>query len=113
MNAFFAQTIGPGPVWELRVRGDGRFNILCNKCGGNSEHMIPCSQPLVRLPRRHGLAQRRPGPFFVDGQMVHQSTMSGASANCHWDGGIYWAAAPARPTRTVFLSNLSVGVRGP
>jgi len=24
MNAFFSQTIGPGPVWELRVREDGR-----------------------------------------------------------------------------------------
>ena len=50
--------------------------------------------------------------FFVDGQMVHEATLSGATAACHWDGGIYWARDAAdRPTRTVYISNLSVGVR--
>jgi len=51
--------------------------------------------------------------FFVDGQMAYQSTMGGASANCHWDGGIYNTAGgtASNKTRTVYLSNLSVGER--
>jgi hypothetical protein len=111
MNAFFAQTIGPGPVWELRVRENGRFNILCNKCGGNTEHMQ--MQPNRWYDFRVDMDWRNGGPvrFYVDGQMVHQATMSGASANCHWDGGIYWSRGSAKSTRTVYISNLSVGVR--
>jgi hypothetical protein len=111
MNAFFAQTIGPGPVWELRVRENGRFNILCNKCGGNTEHMQ--IQPNRWYDFRVDMDWRNGGPvrFYVDGQMVHQSTMSGATANSHWDGGIYWSRGSAKSTRTVYISNLSVGVR--
>jgi hypothetical protein len=113
VNAFFAQIIGPGPVWELRFLADGRFNVLCNKCGRNSYHTVPRQANRwhdFRVDmdwRNGGLVQ-----FYVDGQMYHQATLSGATANCHWDGGIYWATdAPARPTRTVYISNLSVGVR--
>jgi hypothetical protein len=111
MNAFFAQTIGPGPVWELRVRQNGRFNILCNKCGGNTEHMP--IEPNRWYDFRVDMDWRNGGPvrFYVNDQMVHQSTMSGASANCHWDGGIYWSRGSAKSTRTVYISNLSVGVR--
>jgi hypothetical protein len=112
-NAFFAQTIGPGPVWELRFLADGRFNVLCNKCGRNSYHMVP-RQPNRWHDFRVDMDWRNGGTvqFYVDGQMVHQATLSGADASCHWDGGIYWATdAPSRPTRTVYLSNLSVGVR--
>jgi hypothetical protein len=50
---------------------------------------------------------------FVDGQMIHQGTMDGASANCHWDGGIYNTpgGTASNKTRTVYLSNLSIGER--
>jgi hypothetical protein len=111
MNAFFAQTIGPGPVWELRVRDNGRFNILCNKCGGNTEHMQ--LEPNRWYDFRVDMDWRNGGPvrFFVNNQMVHQSTMSGATAACHWDGGIYWSRGSAKGTRTVYISNLSVGER--
>ena len=112
-NAFFAQTIGPGPVWELRFLADGRFNVLCNKCGRNSYHTVP-RQANRWLDLRVDMDWRSGGvvQFYVDGQMVHQATLSGADANCHWDGGIYWATdAPSRPTRTVYISNLSIGVR--
>jgi hypothetical protein len=47
-------------------------------------------QPMRSLPwhdfrvdmdwRTGGLVQ-----FYVDGQMFHQATLSGATANCHWD----------------------------
>jgi hypothetical protein len=114
MDAFFAQNIGPGPVWEARVRANGRFQILCNQCGGNSPDMM------MLVPNRWydfrvdmdwtggGKIQ-----FFVDGQMAYQSTMGGASANCHWDGGIYNTpgGTASNKTRTVYLSNLSVGER--
>jgi hypothetical protein len=51
--------------------------------------------------------------FFIDGQMVHQSRMGGASAPCHWDGGIYNTAGGTamNTTRTVYISNLSIGER--
>jgi hypothetical protein len=114
MDAFFAQNIGPGPVWEARVRANGRFQILCNQCGGNSPDLM------MLVPNRWydfrvdmdwtggGKIQ-----FFVDGQMAYQSTMGGASADCHWDGGIYNTAGgtASNKTRTVYLSNLSVGER--
>jgi hypothetical protein len=114
MDAFFAQNIGPGPVWELRVRANGRFQILCNQCGGNTPDLMPI------VPNRWydfrvdmdwqggGMIQ-----FFIDGQMVHQSSMGGASANCHWDGGIYNTpgGTAMNTTRTVYISNLSIGER--
>jgi hypothetical protein len=114
MDAFFAQNIGPGPVWEARVRANGRFQVLCNQCGGNSPDMM------MLVPNRWydfrvdmdwtagGKIQ-----FFVDGVMAYQSTMGGASAPCHWDGGIYNTAGgtASNKTRTVYLSNLSVGER--
>jgi hypothetical protein len=112
-NAFFAQTIGPGPIWELRFLADGRFNVLCNKCGRNSYHMVP-RQANRWHDFRVDMDWRNGGmvSFFVDGQMYHQATLSGADASCHWDGGIYWATdAPSRPTRTVYISNLSIGIR--
>ncbi len=113
MNAFFAQTIGSnvGPVFELRVRGDGRFNVLCNKCGGNTEHMQ--IQPNRWYDFRVDIDWRNGGPirFFVDGQMVHQSTLSGATGEIHWDGGIYWSRGSSKATRNVYISNLSIGER--
>ena len=59
---------------------------------------------------------RNGGPvrFFVDGQMVHQSTMSGSTrGTCHWDGGIYNRAAGTAESAPahVYISNLSVGER--
>jgi hypothetical protein len=114
MDAFFAQTIGPGPVWELRVRANGRFQILCNKCGGNTPDFFPI-QTNRWYDFRVDMDWQNGGrvQFFVDGQMIHQATMSGATANCHWDGGIYNTpgGTAMNTTRTVYISNLSVGVR--
>jgi hypothetical protein len=114
MDAFFAQNIGPGPVWEARVRANGRFQVLCNQCGGNSPDYM------MLTPNRWydfrvdmdwtggGMIQ-----FWVDGQLIHSGRMGGASANCHWDGGIYNTpgGTASNKTRTVYLSNLSVGER--
>jgi hypothetical protein len=113
MDAFFAQTIGPGPVWELRVRANGRFQILCNQCGGNTPDMMmlePNRWYDFRADMDWGGGKVT---FFIDGQQVHQANMGGASANCHWDGGIYNTpgGTASNKTRTVYLSNLSVGER--
>jgi hypothetical protein len=114
MDAFFAQNIGPGPVWELRVRANGRFQILCNQCGGNTPDMMPIV-PNRWYDFRVDMDWTGGGKiqFFIDGQMVHQSTMGGASAPCHWDGGIYNTpgGTAMNTTRTVYISNLSVGER--
>jgi hypothetical protein len=113
-DAFFAQNIGPGPVWEARVRANGRFQILCNQCGGNSPDMMML-EPNRWYDFRVDMDWMGGGKiqFFVDGQMVYQSTMNGASANCHWDGGIYNTpgGTATNKTRTVYLSNLSIGER--
>ena len=113
MDAFFAQTIGPGPVFELRVRANGRFQILCNQCGGNTPDMmmlVPNRWYDFRVDMDWGGG---PVKFFVDGQMVHQSTVGGNNAPCHWDGGIYNTpgGTASNKTRTVYLSNLSIGER--
>ncbi|HXU80678.1 MAG TPA: hypothetical protein VN914_04735 [Polyangia bacterium] len=114
MDAFFAQNIGPGPVWELRVRANGRFQVLCNQCGGNSPDLMMLT-PNRWYDFRVDMDWTGGGKvqFFVDGQMAYQSTMGGASANCHWDGGIYNTpgGTATNKTRTVYLSNLSVGER--
>jgi hypothetical protein len=114
MDAFFAQNIGPGPVWEARVRANGRFQILCNQCGGNTPDMMML-EPNRWYDFRVDMDWTGGGKiqFFVDGQMAFQSTMGGASANCHWDGGIYNTAGgtASNKTRTVYLSNLSIGER--
>jgi hypothetical protein len=114
MDAFFAQNIGPGPVWELRVRANGRFQVLCNQCGGNSPDLmmlVPNSWYDFRVDMDWSGGGKI--QFFVDGQMAYQSTMGGASAPCHWDGGIYNTpgGTASNKTRTVYLSNLSVGER--
>jgi hypothetical protein len=114
MDAFFAQNIGPGPVWELRVRANGRFQILCNQCGGNTPDLMPI-EPNRWYDFRVDMDWTPGGmiSFFIDGQMVHQARMGGASANCHWDGGIYNTAGGTamNTTRTVYISNLSIGER--
>jgi len=114
MDAFFAQNIGPGPVWEARMRANGRFQVLCNQCGGNSPDYMMLT-PNRWYDFRVDMDWTGGGKiqFFVDGQMIHQGTMGGASANCHWDGGIYNTpgGTASNKTRTVYLSNLSVGER--
>jgi hypothetical protein len=111
MNAFFGQTIGPGPVWMLRIRGDGTLNTLCNQCGGNQDHFK--IEPnrwydfKVNMDWQSGGAVR----FYVNGMMIREAKFGGVSANCHWDGGIYWSKGSTKGTRTVYLSNLSIGER--
>jgi hypothetical protein len=111
MNAFFGQTIGPGPVWMLRIRADGTLNTLCNQCGGNQDHFK--IEPnrwydfKVNMDWQSGGAVR----FYVNGMMIREAKFGGVSANCHWDGGIYWSKGSTKGTRTVYLSNLSIGER--
>jgi hypothetical protein len=111
MNAFFAQVIGPGPVFEMRVRDDGTFNTLCNQCGGNADHFK--IEPnrwydfKVDMDWTTGGAVR----FFVDGKMIREGKLGGVSANSHWDGGIYWARGSTKATRKIYISNLSIGER--
>ena len=88
----------PGRSGSCASCADGRFNVLCNKCGRNSYHVVPRQANRwhdFRVDmdwRNGGLVQ-----FYVDGQMFHQATLSGADANCHWDGGIYWATDAPSP----------------
>ena len=51
--------------------------------------------------------------FFVDGTKVLERRMTvsdPAGQKAHWDGGIYNHAA-GTSTRTVYISNLSVGLK--
>jgi hypothetical protein len=113
LEAFFAQTIGPGPVWELRLRGSRVFNILCNQCGGNSEHMTLEANRWYNFRVDMDWMSGGTVRFYVDDQMIRQARLGGVSAPCHWDGGIYNTpgGTAGNRTRTVYIANLSVGKR--
>jgi hypothetical protein len=114
LEAFFAQTIGPGPVWELRLRASGVFNILCNKCGGNSEHMKLEADRWYDFRVDMDWMDGGTVKFYVDDQLIRTATVGGVGgAPCHWDGGIYNTPGGTmmNRTRTVYIANLSVGKR--
>ena len=114
LEAFFAQTIGPGPVWELRLRGTGVFNILCNKCGGNSEHMKLEANRWYSFRVDMDWMDGGAVKFYVDNQMIREARVGGVGgAPCHWDGGIYNTpgGTAMNRTRQVLIANLSLGKR--
>jgi hypothetical protein len=113
LEAFFAQTIGPGPVWELRLRGSRVFNILCNQCGGNTEHMTLEANRWYNFRVDMDWMSGGTVRFYVDDQMIRQARLGGVSAPCHWDGGIYNTpgGTAGNRTRTVYIANLSLGKR--
>ena len=115
IDAAFAQVIRPGgPMWLIEGTGDGSTYVNCRSCGGQAT--LPMKlEPNRWYDLRVEMTYAKGGPvvFFVDGVKVLERRMTvgdPAGQKAHWDGGIYNHAA-GTTTRTVYISNLSVGVK--
>jgi hypothetical protein len=115
IDAAFAQSIRPGgPMWLIEGNGDGSTYVNCRSCGGQAP------LPVKLMPNRWydlrvEMTYANGGPirFFIDGAMVLERKMTvndPPGQRAHWDGGIYNHAA-GTTTRTVYISNLSVGTK--
>jgi hypothetical protein len=115
IDAAMAQVIRPGgPMWLIEGNGDGTTYVNCRSCGGKAD------LPVTLVPNRWydfrvEMTYTNGGPirFFIDGVMVLERRMTGsdpAGQRAHWDGGLYNHAA-GTTTRTVYISNLSVGLK--
>jgi hypothetical protein len=112
MNYCFAQIISTGgPVWMLIGGGNNELSILFN--GSSSMTMAVSIEPNKWHDFRVDTDFRAGGSvkMYHDGQLFRTGTISNTRGDlAHWDGGIYNRAAGVNgPTRTVYISNLSVG----
>ena len=94
--------------------GDGTLAVFCNPCGGNTRHLK--LEPNRWYDFRVEMDYKVGGQIlcYVDGQLTTMRTISSTRGTiAHWDGGIYNrpAGTASNRTRTVYISNLSVGVR--
>lgn len=115
INAAFAQVIRPGgPMWLIEGTGDGGTYVNCRSCGGKAN--LPTKiEPNRWYDMRVEMTYANGGAitFFIDGAKVLERRMTvrdPADQRAHWDGGIYNHAA-GTTTRTVYISNLSVGLK--
>ena len=120
IGATFAQNIRPGgPIWMLQGRDNGEIIIAF---GGI--HAIPTRlQPNVwydfRLEFRYGRSGGGSGSggviLYIDGVKVFERLTGGfgdpAGTKSHYDCGIYMDTRYGDRTRTVYFSNMSIGVK--
>jgi hypothetical protein len=115
MDYCFGQIISSGgPVWMLIGEGEGTLTVFCNTCGGNTRHMK--LEPNRWYDFRVDMDFRVGGAvkFYINGEMFRMGQVNSTRGTiAHWDGGIYNRAAGTQSnrTRTVFISNLSIGIR--
>jgi hypothetical protein len=115
IDAAIAQQIRPGgPMWLIEGNGDGTTYVNCRSCGGKADLPVKL-EPNRWYDLRVEMTYANGGPivFLVDGVKVLERRMAvgdGAGTQAHWDGGLYNHAAGVT-TRTVYISNLSVGVK--
>jgi len=115
IDAAFAQIIRPGgPMWLIEGNGDGTTYVNCRSCGGKADLPVKL-QPNRWYDIRVEMTYASGGPllFFIDGVKVLERKMTGgdsAGTRAHWDGGLYNHAAGTY-TRTVYISNLSIGTK--
>jgi len=114
IDAAMAQVIRPGgPMWLIEGNGDGTTYVNCRSCGGKANLPVTM-EPNRWYDFRVEMVYSNGGAikFFVDGKLVLERRMSagdGSGTRAHWDGGLYNHAAGTY-TRTVYISNLSVGL---
>jgi hypothetical protein len=101
-------------MWLLEGNGDGTTYVNCRSCGGKANLPVKF-EPNRWYDIRVEMTYANGGPitFFIDGVKVLERRMTvgdAAGARAHWDAGIYNHAAGVT-TRTIYISNLSVGTR--
>jgi hypothetical protein len=117
INATFAQHIRPGgPMWMLEGHNEGDLIV---RCGGTTQ-LTKRLEPMRWYDFRVEVDYRPDGyvQVFIDDEKVYerrdnlgfQAPKNGAA---HWDGGIYNTelGISRNSTRTVYLSNLSIGTK--
>jgi hypothetical protein len=115
IDAAIAQTIRPGgPMWFIEGNGDGTIYVNCRSCGGKGDLPVRL-EPNRWYDIRVEMEYRNGGAltFVIDGQKVLERRMSindPPSQRAHWDGGLYNHAAGTY-SRTVYVSNLSIGLK--
>jgi len=108
MGAHFAQIIRDGgPLWMFGVDQSGTASAAVHRGSGRTssfkiEPMKWYDFQVITDYRSGGSIK-----FFVNGKMIGQGTGAGG-ANGRFDCGIYWMHN-AKPTRTVYVSNVSIG----
>jgi hypothetical protein len=109
MGAHFAQIIRDGgPLWMFDVDGGGTVKADVHR-GSGSTGAIMKLEPMKWYDFRVDTDYSAGGAikFFVNGKMVGQGKGDGGG-NGRWDCGIYWGHN-AKPSRTVWVSNVSIG----
>ena len=100
-------------MWLLEGNGDGTTYVNCRSCGGKADLPVKL-EPNRWYDIRVEMTYANGGPlvFFIDGVKVLERKMSlgGGAGPAHWDAGLYNHAA-GTTTRTVYISNLSVGTK--
>jgi hypothetical protein len=115
IDAAIAQTIRPGgPMWFIEGNGDGTIYVNCRSCGGKGNLPVRM-EPNKWYDIRVEMEYRNGGAltFIINGQKVLERRMNVSdppSQRAHWDGGLYNHAAGTY-TRTVYVSNLSIGLK--
>jgi hypothetical protein len=113
MGAHFAQMIRDGgPLWMMGVDGDGNVSGDVHR-GSGSTGTITKLEPnkwydfMVVTDYRDGGKIT----FYMNGKPVGSGTGAGG-ANGRFDCGVYWMHNNAKPSRTVYISNVSIGELG-
>jgi hypothetical protein len=115
IDAAIAQAIRPGgPMWFIEGNGDGTIYVNCRNCGGKGDLPVRL-EPNKWYDIRVEMEYRNGGAltFTINGQKVLERRMTvndPPSQRAHWDAGLYNHAAGTY-TRTVYISNLSVGLK--
>jgi hypothetical protein len=108
MGAHFGQIIRDGgPLWMCGVDQSGNGQCAVHRGSGRTstfkiEAMKWYDFQVITDYRGGGSIK-----FFMNGKMIGQGTGDGG-ANGRFDCGIYWMHN-AKPTRTVYVSNVSIG----
>ena len=109
MGAHFAQIIRDGgPLWMFGVDQGGTVAAAVHRGSGRTGAIMKL-EPMKWYDFRVDTDYRGGGEikFFVNGQQVGQGRGDGG-APARFDCGIYWMHN-GKPTRTVYVSNVSIG----
>jgi hypothetical protein len=112
MGAHFAQIIRDGgPLWMFGVNQGGTVSAAVHRGSGGTGAIMKL-EAMKWYDFRVDTEYRGGGSikFYVNGKLVGQGRGDGG-APARFDCGIYWMHN-AKPTRTVFLSNVSIGEIG-
>jgi hypothetical protein len=113
MGAHFAQIIrgagpgGGGPLWMFGVSADGTVSAAVHRGSGRTGPVMKI-EPMKWYDFRVDTVYSAGGDirFFINGRQVGQGRGDGGDV-ARFDCGTYWMG-DTHPTRTVWLSNVSI-----